>query len=284
MSVNIIVVVLFAALLHATWNFLVKHSVDAYQGMTSVVLGRVPFGLAVLFLVPSISSSSLVYVVIGAILHTGYQLFLLNSYRFGDLSQVYPMARGGAPLIVASISLLFLGVSYDALELVALIIIGGGIVSLAFAGNKSSTENRYTSAILAIITGFFIAGYSLVDGLGAREAGTALGYYGLVTVINAVIYGIVVSRIRPGLVTEVARSNLPTSLLSGGCSYLAYALIVWAFTKAPIALVASLRETSIIFALLFGLLFLKERLSVLKAIAILFTVVGVGLLKLSTYL
>lgn len=283
MSLDVILVVLLAALLHATWNFLVKRSPDAYQGMSAVVFGRVPFGLAALLFVPAASSASLLYILVGAVLHTGYQLFLLNSYRFGDLSQVYPLARGGAPLIVAVISMLFLKVSYDTFEIVALIIIGTGIVSLAFTGDKSKTENRYTSAILAVIAGIFIAGYSLVDGLGARAAGTAVGYYGLVTVLNAAIYAVVVNRIRPGLVVQVVRRSLPISLLSGGCSFLAYSLIIWAFTKEPIALVASLRETSTIFALLFGIFVLKERLSLLKALAILCTVIGIGFLRLGSY-
>ncbi|MBT8330477.1 MAG: hypothetical protein KJN87_12295, partial [Desulfofustis sp.] len=113
MSPQVIAIVLFAALLHAGWNFLVKRSDDAYQGMCAVVLGRVPYGLAVLLVYPSVPASSYLYVVIGALLHVGYQLFLQHSYRFGDLSQVYPMARGSAPLIVALVSVSLLNVSYD---------------------------------------------------------------------------------------------------------------------------------------------------------------------------
>ena len=284
MSLNIMLVVLFAALLHATWNFLVKRSADKYQGMTSVVFGRVPYALVTLLLVPSISSSALGYVIVGTILHIGYQLFLLNSYKLGDLSQVYPIARGGAPFIVAIVSVVFLGVRYENFEIAALVLIGCGIISLAFAGNGVKSDKHHTSAMLAVTAGAFIAGYSLVDGLGARVAGTALGYYSLLTIINAVIYGIIINRMQPGLVKHVVQHELPISLLGGGFSFLAYTLVIWAFTKEPIALVASLRETSIIFALLFGVFILKERLSLRKAIAILCTVVGVGLFRLGPYL
>jgi drug/metabolite transporter (DMT)-like permease len=284
MSASVIVIVLCAALLHATWNFLVKRSADTYQGMSSVVLGHIPFGLVALFFVPAVSSSALMYIASGAVLHTGYQLFLLNSYRFGDLSQVYPMARGGAPFIVALVSVLFLGVSYDRFELAALVVIGVGIVSLAFTGGRSGGKNSYVSSILAIFTCCFIAAYSLVDGLGAREAGTSLGYYSWVTIINGVIFGAVMCRLRPGVVGGVFTRCLPITLLGGGASFFAYALVVWAFTQAPIALVTSLRETSIIFALCIGVFVLKERMNYLKGIAVLLTLTGIGLLRLGAYL
>lgn len=284
MSLNVIIVVLIAALLHATWNFLVKRSADTYQGMSSVVMGHIPFGIAALFIAPPISSSSVVYVVIGAILHTGYQLFLLNSYRLGDLSQVYPMARGGAPLIIAVISVLFLGVHYDSFEIAALLIIGTGVISLAFVGGLSKIDTGVTSSLLAGITGAFIAGYSLIDGLGAREAGTALGFYGWVTIINAIMFSLVIRSVRPGLVSQIFTRYLSATLFGGGASFLAYALVVWAFTQAPIALVASLRESSIIFASLLGVAVLKERFTLLKIIAIFLTLVGIGFLRLGAYL
>ena len=284
MSLNVIIVVLIAALLHATWNFLVKRSADTYQGMSSVVMGHIPFGIAALLIAPPISSSSVVYVVIGAILHTGYQLFLLNSYRFGDLSQVYPMARGGAPLLIAGISVLFLGVHYDSFEVAALLIIGTGVISLAFVGGLSKVDTGFTSSLLAGVTGAFIAGYSLVDGLGAREAGTALGFYGWVTIINGIMFSLVIRSVRPGLVRQIFTRYLSATLFGGGASFLAYALVVWAFTQAPIALVASLRESSIIFASLLGVVVLKERFTLLKIIAIFLTLVGIGFLRLGTYL
>ena len=117
-------------------------------------------------------------------LHTGYQLFLLNSYRIGDLSQVYPLARGVAPLIVAGISVILLGINLSQFELAAIVTIGTGIMSLTLARRSDGMRN-VRAASLAIITGGFIAAYSLVDGLGARQAGTALGFYSWLSIINA---------------------------------------------------------------------------------------------------
>ena len=144
MSPQVIAIVLFAALLHAGWNFLVKLSDDPYQGMCAVVLGRVPYGLGVLIVFPFIPASASLYVVIGALLHVGYQLFLQHSYRFGDLSQVYPMARGSAPLIVALISVCFLNVRYEGFQIAALALIATRLISFAWRGFspglKSATE------------------------------------------------------------------------------------------------------------------------------------------------
>jgi drug/metabolite transporter (DMT)-like permease len=280
MSLEVIVIVLFAALLHASWNFLVKSSEDPYHGMCAVVMGRVPYGLAALLFSHPAPSSSYVYIVAGALLHVGYQLFLQQGYKFGDLSQVYPMARGSAPLIVALVSMTFLGVDYELLQLAALVRIVGGLLSLGLAGYTFTSVQRYTAVLSAFGAGSFIAAYTLVDGFGARILGTALGYYSSVTVLNALIYGVVLSRIRPGLVGQVIRRHYLRALASGGASFSAYALVVWAFTREPIALVASLRETSIVFSVLLGVGLLHERLTRLKAMAIAATVLGVVMLKL----
>ncbi|WP_228130072.1 EamA family transporter [Desulfocapsa sulfexigens] len=124
-------VVLLAATLHASWNFLIKQKKDKHISMTAVVLGHAPFALAVLLFSPLPQIESLPYIVIGALLHTGYQLFLLYSYRIGDLSQVYPLARGVAPIVVAVVSVVFLGTHLDQIELSAIAIIGSGIISLS---------------------------------------------------------------------------------------------------------------------------------------------------------
>ena len=213
-------------------------------------------------------------------LHVGYQLFLLNSYRIGDLSQVYPLARGVAPLIVAGISVLLLGVDLSWREVSAVIIIGTGIMSLSLVRRSDGLRN-VPAALLAIMTGCFIASYSLVDGLGAREAGTALGYYGWLSLMNALLFTVVIRVTRPGVVTQVICQRWRLALIGGGASFFAYGMVTWAFTMAPIALVTALRETSIIFALLFGVFFLRERLDLMKVCATLLTLLGVGLLRIN---
>ncbi len=279
MPLPVMIIVLFAALLHASWNFLVKRNADKHLSMSAVVLGHTPFAMLALVFAPWPDPASLPYIVGGAGLHVGYQLFLSASYRIGDLSQVYPLARGFAPLIVAGISGTLLGVHLSWVELAAVAAIGIGIMSLALVRRSDGLSNR-RAALLSVITGGFIASYSLVDGLGARAAGTALGFYGCLSFVNGIVFAAVMRIVQPGVVTKVVCRDWRLALGGGGASFMAYAMVTWAFTVAPIPLVAALRETSIVFALLLGVLLLKERLDLIKALATLCTLVGIGLLRL----
>jgi multidrug transporter EmrE-like cation transporter len=227
MSLPVMLIVLFAALLHASWNFLVKSADDKQFSMSAVVLGHTPFAVAALFFSPLPNIGSLPYILAGALLHAGYQLFLLASYRIGDLSHVYPLARGSAPLFVAGISVFFLGVHFSWIELTAVITIGTGIMSLALACRSDGLPNG-RAATLAIITGGFIASYSLVDGLGAREAGTALDFYGWLSAINAVIFAAIMRIVRPDIIKRVVCQNWRLALGGGGASFFAYAMVTWA--------------------------------------------------------
>ena len=279
MSATVMILVLLAALLHASWNFFVKQADDKHLGMSAVVVGHTPFAAAALLYAPIPGIDSLPYILIGATLHTGYQLFLLNSYRFGDLSQVYPLARGVAPMIVACISVIVLGVKLSGIDLSAIAGIGVGIASLCDVRSRDSQYGA-RAGFLAIITGAFIAAYSLVDGIGARKAGTALGFYGWLSLCNAVVYGTIMSLSRPGLIRKMVCRDWRLVLMAGGASFCAYALVTWGFTLAPIALVAALRETSIIFALLFGAIFLREGFGALKIWATVLTILGVVALRI----
>jgi len=281
MSLKVMLIVLFAAILHASWNFLIKQKEDKHISMTAVVLGHTPFALVALIFSHFPKFESLPYIIIGALLHTGYQLFLLYSYRIGDLSQVYPLARGIAPLIVAGISVTFLGVSLDPIALAAIIIIGTGIMSLTLVRQSDGLRN-YRAVLLSTATGGFIAAYSLMDGMGARIATTALGFYGCLSLLNGLFFMIIIKIIHPGTIKDIILKNYKLAL-SGGCaSFTAYALVIWAFTIAPIAMVTALRETSIIFALLFGVFALKERLDLIKIFACMVTILGVGLLRINS--
>jgi drug/metabolite transporter (DMT)-like permease len=137
------------------------------------------------------------------------------------------------------------------------------------------------AASLALITGGFIAAYSLVDGLGAREAGTALGFYGWLSILNGVFFAVIMRFVRPGIVKRVVCHHPRLALGGGGASFLAYAMVTWAFVVAPIPLVTALRETSIVFALLLGVFVLKEPLNPMKVFATMCTLLGVGLLRVN---
>lgn len=280
LDTTIFVAVISAALLHALWNALVKGGGDKHMSMNAVVLGHAPFAVVALFFVPAPAVASWPWLAGGIVLHLGYQLFLLNSYRIGDLTQVYPIARGTAPILVAAVSVLVLGVTLSSVELLAIAIIGIGITSLSLVRQKDGLRNGRAAA-MAFATGCFIAGYSLVDGLGARQAGTAVGFYAWLTIINALIFALITGLRRPGLLRRLPSEAMPAFLFGGGASFAAYALVIWSFTHAPIALVTALRETSIIFALLIGVFFLKERLDLIKLVSTVMTLSGAILLRFS---
>ncbi len=280
MSLSVMFVVLLAALLHASWNFLVKQNNDKHISMSAVVLGHTPFAIFALFFVPLPNLESLMYIITGALLHCGYQLFLLNSYKIGDLSQVYPLARGIAPLLVSVVSVFFLGEHLNQIQTIAIIVICTGIMSLVLV-RKSDGLRNYRAAILAVITGIFIASYSLVDGLGARLSGSAVGFYACLSILNAIIFALIVTIKKPDTVKVVVIKNYKLALAGGLASFTAYALVIWSFTMASIPVVTALRETSIIFALLLGVFVLKEKLDLMKLFASMTTLIGAGLLRFS---
>ena len=271
--------VIAAALLHALWNALVKGGQDKFLGMAAVVIGQGIVGLLVLIVAPLPAADSLPYIVAAVALHIGYQFFLVLAYRIGDLTQVYPIARGSAPLIVAGVSVAFLGVELEPLEWSGIIVIGSGLISLALVRHSDGLRNG-KAAFLALTTGCFIAAYSLVDGLGARVAGTAIGFYGCSAVGNAVLFSAILGVRSPALLRQVPRA-WKVVLVGGGASFTAYALVVYAFTQAPIALVTALRETSIVFALMIGVVFLRERLDLAKVVSIMITIFGAALMRVT---
>lgn len=279
MSQEIFFVVLFAAFLHVGWNALIKGGHDKIVSMLAVVIGQGLFGLLTLPFAPMPAVASWPYIGAAVFLHIGYQFFLIAAYRVGDLTQVYPVARGVAPVLVTLASAIFLGVAFETMQILAVGLIVCGVISLGLV-RQSSGSRTGSGLLLAVITGCFIAAYTLNDGLGARLAGTSLGFYSWSAPINAALFWAVVALRQPAA-TRGAMRIWRTGLIGGGASYTAYALVIHAFLQAPIALVAALRETGIVFALLIGVIKLKERLSLGKVLATLLTLSGAALLRLA---
>lgn len=279
MSLTVFLVVLTAAALHAGWNALVKGRGDSTANMAAVVIGHAPLAALALALSPAPARDSWPYLLAGAALHLGYQIFLLSAYRLGELTHVYPIARGSAPILVALMSVIFLGVHLSGLEIGAVLLIGVGIISMAFVRGADGLRNP-NAAMVAGVTGIFIAGYSIVDGIGARLAGTSFGFYGWLSLINAAAFALILAIRNRALLRSLPQKAPLPLYLGGNASFAAYALVTWAFTQAPIALVTALRETSIVFALLIGVFFLKEKLNLLKVVSTMMTISGAILLRL----
>ncbi len=281
MELSVFVAVLVAAGLHASWNALVKHADDKVLSMSAVVLGHAPFALIAMLAAPTPAPESWPFIAGSVVLHMGYQFFLLFAYRNGDFTQVYPIARGSAPLIVAFVSAAFLGVVFSSLQITAIMMIGIGLMSLFLVRSADGLHNSKAGG-LALATGCFIAGYSLVDGLGARQSGTALGYYAWLSLVQAIAFASVIMVRRPNILARIVGKEVRRiTIFGGGASFCAYAIVIWGFTKAPIALVSALRETSIVFALLIGVFFMKERMNLAKLVSTAVTLSGAVLLRIS---
>ena len=278
MSLYVFLAVILAAFLHAIWNAMVKNEKDKYLGVAAIVFGRVPASIVIIFFTPTLSVESIPYIILSAILHNGYQWYLLSAYKFGDYTKVYPIARGTAPILVSIVSLILLGVVLSNFELLGIFVVCLGILSLSFQDVKGFKNRK--AIIYALITGSFIMGYSITDGYGARISTSLLSYLSWSTILNAFLFAILLNFIKqPGIITKVAKDGKFIFFVGGSISTLAYITIVWGFTKAPIPIITALRETSIIFALLIGALLLKEKFTLLKTFAVLSIFSGIILLK-----
>lgn len=278
MKIEVFFAVLVAALIHALWNSGVKQHKNKYIAVSAIVLGHVPLSIIIILMFPMPSLDSVPYIVASSIIHQGYQWFLLSAYKVGDYTKVYPVARGTGPVVVTLIAILFLGTSLKSFELIGILLISTGIFSLALQGRKSKKNNA--GIYLALWTGFFIGGYSLVDGFGARVSGSPLSYMSWAFILNAMIFPFLLSFFNEKNILKRTIKEAPNLFWIGGtASAFVYLIIVWAYTEAPIPLVSALRETSVILAILIGYILLREKLTILKIFSILIIFLGIVSLK-----
>ena len=278
MTLAVFLAVLLAAALHAGWNALVKGGTDKLTAMAAVSLGHVPPALLVLAVAPMPDPASWPWLFVSAALHLGYQLFLVQAYRVGDLSQVYPIARGAAPLIVTGVSVWFLDVTLPAAGLLGVLVIASGLIGLGLVRRADGDRNGMATG-LALATGMFIAAYSLTDGIGARASGSPVAFFAIGSILTAIGMAGWTALTAPASLRRLPGAGRMGLLVGGPASFAAYGIVVWAFTKAPIAMVTALRETSIVFALMIGVGLFRERLNLAKLAATTATILGAALLK-----
>lgn len=269
-----------AAILHAAWNALVKVNADRLVMIAIMMMSQVVVSLLAIPLVAFPTPESWPFIWASCVLNTGYCLFLISSYRYGDLSHVYPISRGVAPLIVAFISVAILGEFLSWQARLSVIVIVLGITSLALTrGTEGFREPK--ALLLALTTGLFIAGYTIVDGLGARLAESAESYTFWSHLLNGIPITLIALYLRRGRVLVSVQKGWKVGVIGGMISLLAYWIVTWAMTQAPLALVSAVRETSMVFAVMFGVLLLKERLDLARLASIVITLLGTALLKMS---
>jgi drug/metabolite transporter (DMT)-like permease len=244
--------VLAAAMMHAGWNALVKTGLDRTTSILLLALIQSAISLLLLPFFALPLAASWPWIALSAALHTGYKVFLIRAYAHGDLSQVYPLARGSAPLIVALVGVFALNEGMTAAKLAAVILIGLGVIAMSMrAGDVEAMPKK--ALLYALGTALFTASYTLVDGVGARISGTASGFTLWMFVIDGLLMTLYACLVRGRGLFAQARENLGSGVAAGALSLGSYWIAIWAFTLAPIALVAALRETSVLFAMLAAL-------------------------------
>jgi drug/metabolite transporter (DMT)-like permease len=275
------VLVLGAALLHAAWNTLVKTAADPLVSVGALSLVTAGPGLLLVLVAPIPTLTALPYLAGSVVLHFGYYLFLVSAYRVGDLSHVYPISRGSAPLLVALGGIVIAQEQLPLLTLFGIAITSIGIMLLAISGANSKTRN-HRSTPRALITGCFIAAYTLVDGLGVREGGVALSYIGWLFLINGLVFGLFVFVRRPAEMLSLWRNDTARVVGGGIAKAIAYGTVIFVMYYSPMAVVATLRETSVIMAALIGVYFLREPAGQLRIAAALLVAGGIIAMNLSS--
>ncbi|AOM41246.1 DMT family transporter [Xenorhabdus hominickii] len=275
MTTLLFLFVLSAALLHASWNALVKISADRFLGISIIVFFAGLISTSGLFWVGLPTLASLPWLALSAILHIGYCLFLSRSYKTGDLSQVYPIARGCAPLITALLSWLFLREMLPPFAILGVGLIIVGIILIAFPQGRKSLHLDRNTLIAAITTSVFTACYTLSDGVGSRASDNALTYILWLFAINGWVMGAVMYFKYWDTVGKSIRQYWKQGLMGGLMQLLSYGIVIWTMSHAPIVLVAALRETSVLFAMLLSVFILREPFSKMRLLACVVIVAGV---------
>ena len=256
MEIHVFAAVLLAALLHAGWNSTIKVGLDMLSSVLLLTLVPALIALPLLPFVAPPAAQAWPWILAAAFLHACYKCFLVLAYTHADLSQVYPVARGTAPLLVALISALALGVGFELNEILAIGSICGGVLLMAAKGGKGWMRGK--ALFYALGTAGFTASYTLVDGIGARVAGTASGFILWMAIGEAIALVAYVLLMRGWTAFPAMVPAWRTGIVAGAMSLGSYWIAVWAFTQAPIALVAALRESSILFATLIAAFVLRE--------------------------
>jgi drug/metabolite transporter (DMT)-like permease len=281
MSALVVAVVLFAALLHASWNAVVKSGKDTFLTTVLVSVGAALISLAVLPFVNTPAPASWPYLAASAVAQLAYYSLLAAAYKAADMSHAYPLMRGSAPLIVALASWPLIGERLSAMQMGAVGCICAGILGLYVAARTPAAPSKSTGRATAFALGnaCVIASYTLIDGLGVRLSGAPAAYTMWIFVLNgAGLLLWTLLRRRAGLLAY-AKTQWHLAAFGGFGTLASYGLALWAMTQAPVAAIAALRETSILFAIAIAALFLREKISPRRYLAIALIAAGAVLMR-----
>jgi drug/metabolite transporter (DMT)-like permease len=279
MSAGVMAAVLFAALLHAFWNSVVKSGSDKFAGAALVCLWCGVIALAAAAMLPVPAPAAWPFIGASAVTHVLYFALVGRLYRNADLSAAYPIMRGAAPLLATIGAWLFLGERLDLAPAAGVALLVGGVFWMGVEGVRHGGVDR-GALLAALANSGVIALYTLIDGEGARLSGRAFAYNAWADAGTAVLFAPLVLRLRGSAFAGAFARQWRRGLPAGAAAFLAYAIVVWAMTEAPIGLVAALRETSVIFAAIIGAVVLRETFAASRYAGAALIAAGVIILRL----
>ncbi|MDF1489427.1 EamA family transporter [Tessaracoccus caeni] len=279
MSGAVLLAVLASALMHAAWNVIAKAIPDRLVSSALIGLAYLVAGAIGCVILPVPEPASWPALIASAFLQSLYLLLLTAAYARTDFSVAYPLTRGLAVLGVTVLSLTVLGERLHALQMIGVVLVIGALLALAFLRHPRSTR---TGLLLALAVGACVTGYSFVDGVGVRVAGTALGYAAWLFLLQGVaipLSCLLLARDRRAHLRGIRR-HARIGMVGGLLSLAAYTIVVWAQSVAPLALVSALRETGVLMAGIAGMIFFREKPGAVGIVATLVTVGGIVLIRL----
>jgi drug/metabolite transporter (DMT)-like permease len=276
MSPLVTALVLGSALLHASWNAIIKSSRDVLLDTALVAAAAGMLALPLIACLPLPARASWPYLGASCAIHIGYFWTLVAAYRLGDLGHAYPLMRGTAPLLVALFGVALLNERPSMAMWLGIVLISAGILSLGLLQHSRAHRG---ATLWALANAAIIAAYTLVDGSGVRRSGAPAGYVAWLFCLQGLLFLTLVALLRRGALRNYVARYWQRGLGGGFCLISAYGIVLWAMTQAPVAAVAALRETSVIFAALLGSLFLHEPFGRQRLIAACAVALGVAALR-----
>ena len=256
MTVMVFSLVLLAAALHAIWNAVIKGTGDKTIAIGLVALGHMVLGLIGAAFFPFPDIKVIPFILVSTIIHWGYYYSLTTAYKFGDLSLIYPIARGISPIIVTVFAFFWINERLSWGEMGGVLLISSGILFLGL--RALSNEKSIPALVFALTTGVLIAAYSVTDGFGVRLTENPLSYIAWLFIAEGFVVFYIFGRFKVRLLTS-SFSEIMLGFFAGVISTIAYGLALYAKSLAPLGIVTALRETSVIIATLIGVVWFKEK-------------------------
>jgi drug/metabolite transporter (DMT)-like permease len=277
LSLAVTVAVIAAAVTHAAWNAIAHGIKDQTLAFALIGVGGIAVGIPLVILAAMPRADCWPYLLGSVAIHVFYNLLLMQCYRLGEFSQVYPLARGTSPLVVTILAAIFIHEHLALPQIAGVLVVSAGLATLVLAGRRPGRA----AFAAAVGTGLTIAAYTTVDGVGVRLSGSPVGYIGWLMILECLCVPMFAVLRRRDVLLKQPKRILLAGLAAGALSVLAYGLVLWAQTRGALAPIAALRETSVIFGAIIGTLIFREPFGRTRIIATVLVATGIVLLNLS---